>query len=61
MAQYQCRLLLGGNYLRIDGYLEKASIDLDNISAKNLNELQKLGIKWYEENKENILNFIKSV
>lgn len=61
MAQYQCSLLLGDNYLRIDGHLEKASIDLDNISTKNLKELQELGVKWYEKYKENILSFIKSV
>ena len=58
MSQYQCKTILGDNYLRIDGLLENVDSALDNISKANLDNLDILGDKWYEKYKNTVLNFL---
>lgn len=58
LEQYHCSTLLGNNYLRIDGSLEDASVDLDDISSTNLLKLDKLGQQWYQLNKKRILTLL---
>ena len=54
MSQYQCKTILGDNYLRIDGLLENVDSALDNISKANLDNLDILGDKWYEKYKNTV-------
>lgn len=47
---YQCEVLLGERYVRVDGPLMHASDDLDAVSRGNIQHLRALGRQWYEDN-----------
>lgn len=53
-CEYQCRVLLGDNYVRVNGPLTDASDDMDDVSDKNIQRLKKHGSKWYKEHEQAI-------
>ena len=48
-TDYHCRQTLGDNYLRVDGELKDCDDDLDNISRGNIENLKRLGERWFGE------------
>lgn len=58
LAEYHCKRLLNGNYLRINGVLGNAKEALDDISIPNLAELENTGHNWYQTNKNAVLEFL---
>lgn len=58
IMEYQCKIILGDNYLRINGDLGAVDPALDNISKANLDQLEALGQKWYQSYKDIVLQFL---
>ncbi len=58
-CEYQCSTLLGDSYVRIDGPLTRASDDLDDVSAGNIENLKWHGSQWYGEKKRQAQQIIR--
>lgn len=48
VVDYQCKTLLGNNYLRVDSELHDVDDEMDNVSMQNLKSLKNLGMLWWE-------------
>lgn len=55
-VQYHCSRLLDNRFVRVNGYLDKADDDLDNVKTGNIQLLKEHGVGWYQENKTEILS-----
>ncbi len=50
---------LGDSYMRINGVVENMKID--ELSDSHINYLNKIGDEWFEENRQNLINFFKEI
>ncbi|MDQ6967756.1 MAG: patatin-like phospholipase family protein [Mariprofundaceae bacterium] len=48
VVEYQAKVILGDNYLRVNSELHDVNDDMDDVRQKNINDLIKLGDRWYE-------------
>ena len=51
--------VIGSNYLRINSPLGKINKMLDDDSEENLEKIHLMGLDWWSEYKESVLNFIE--
>lgn len=49
VSEYQCQQLLGERYLRVNGYLPRPLLQLDNTDKDSLLELKSQAFEWFEE------------
>jgi patatin-like phospholipase/acyl hydrolase len=49
VVEYQCRVILGSAYLRVNSELIDVNDDMDDVSQGNINALKGLGDRWYAE------------
>jgi len=47
IVEYQCRVILGDKYLRVNSALTDANDDMDDVSQGNINALKVLGDRWH--------------
>lgn len=59
-VEYQCAQILGcDNYIRVDGPLDGASDDMDDVSEGNINNLKRLGQEWYRTHGQPVLKLLR--
>lgn len=62
-VDYQMKTLLGKNYFRVESELEvvgkKVDDNLDNTHKENIEYLQKLGDKWWEDYKDDLCKWLE--
>ena len=51
--------VIGSNYLRINSPIGKINKMLDDDSEENLEKIHLMGLDWWSEYKESVLNFIE--
>ncbi len=61
VSAYQCQQLLGDRYVRINGYLPRPLLQLDNAAADNLAELRDHAFAWYEQFAEPVVSMVQRV
>jgi len=52
-------LLANHHYININGNLDYVSDDIDDCSDENLENLEKMGLQWWNENKSKFENFLE--
>lgn len=58
-AEYHAKMLIGDNYLKVNGLLDEDSQSMDNVDSENLKKLEKIGQDWYKSNKEKLIKFFQ--
>jgi len=48
VVEYQCRVILGGAFLRVNSELVGVNDDMDDTSQRNINALKGLGDRWFD-------------
>lgn len=58
-ADYICKQILGKNYIYVNSALKSASDDMDDVSNGNLDQLEKLGDRWFVTHGRRTLELLK--
>ncbi|MEM1145953.1 MAG: patatin-like phospholipase family protein [Pseudomonadota bacterium] len=59
VSEYQCQQLLGDRYLRVNGYLPRPLLQLDNTDRDSLLELKSQAFEWFEEHCDAISSLLE--
>ena len=57
VVEYQTRVILGDDYLRINSELKEVNDDMDDVSQQNIDSLIRLGKRWYDDNEQKLKEF----
>jgi hypothetical protein len=57
-VEYLCSQVLADGFVRVNGFLDGASDDLDDVSAGNINNLMRLGQRWYRDHGSRALDLL---
>lgn len=61
VSEHQCRQLLGDRYLRINGFLPRALLQLDNTDEGSVGDLRSHAFEWFEECGDQVLDLLRRV
>ncbi|MEM7219586.1 MAG: patatin-like phospholipase family protein [Pseudomonadota bacterium] len=61
ISGYQCEQILGERYVRINGYLPRRLLQLDNTDDDHLGDLRSHAFEWYDEAGHQVIDLLERV